>query len=898
MRRAFPKLSDDAFPHLENVDPYRRKVPFDYGRYDYMASIKLCSVPWPSDYKHVVNWHGTEARDSYFERLDGRTIELDNGFTRTQLDSVRVNVPYDMALTYNYVYMQVPQLTEDEPINHEGTTGVRTVCAWIQDAIYMAPSATELVLEVDVWTTYLPHLARTTLMLHRGHAPAYATSVDAYLANPKAMCTDLLTPDVSFGESDVTASSNLIDIAQGSKMIVLASTIPYGEVASLTLAQQVSGSTTPASFYDTGTRDGHQVGVSGYEWHYGGRSYEDMRNPSAYGGVGGSMASYTYLYAISASNARNDLSTLASRLPQLIKSTRAAFILPKRALTLAGTTYAIAGVTIYRVVPDVHMRELARLNLKKAAFDYPDRYADIAKLYTYPYAHLVVSDTLGNDIMVRVEDIGSNPRIMEQLSPMAECLRWDVVLDGVNAAGTNAYTWTALDGSERQLTLPGADLARYTIELGIPTYALYLDGRVAHAMDAYADAQAQRASAINTYQSTMRSANTGMENAHDSADTAKTNADASADTAKANADASANTAKANADASANTSMTNTANSGNNSLANATIQNNTRTTSTTRSNTLANSLRDISNAHIFNSLYADDEYTMQASDINLKNESVAGALSTVGSLASGNVVGAVSNGLSAIVNITTSQGLSILSSENIEVKEAIGQKYQTDTTAQNVANATDQTTYANTANTNTTTNNVNTANTNATNSANTAKSNASRTQATTKANASATQVTSKANAARTQATTKANASHSRSTTETNAKLALDLARQNYARQGHAHDLDNPVAFGAASGDRTADALMRRVIQVRVETQSKGAIARAGDVMRRYGYMYDGLWDVADWCPGDHDGCYWEASDVLVSASAIDNPTAERTYEAILMQGTTVWDDPAKIGGLPW
>lgn len=897
MSRVYPRLSDDAFPHLENVDPYRRKVPFDYGRYDYTATIQMCTVPWPSDYKHVINWKTAQARDSYFAQLGGTVITLDNGLTRTQMDSVRVNVPYDVALTYNYVFMQVPQLTEDEPINHEGANGVRTVCAWIQDAIYRAPSATELVLEVDVWTTYLPHLAPTTLMLHRGHAPAYATSVDAYLANPKAMCTDLLTPDMSFGDPDVTASSGLIDIAQGSKMIVLASTIPYGEVASLTLAQQVSGSTTPASYYDTGTRDGHQVGVSGYEWHYGGRSYEDMRNPSAYG-TSDSMASYTYLYAIDASGARNALATLASRLPQLIKSARAAFILPQRALTLASTTYDIAGVTIYRVVPDVRMRELARLNLSKGAFGYPERYADIAKLYTYPYAHLVVSDTLGNDIMVRVEDLGSNPRIMEQLSPMAECLRWDVVLDGVNDAGSNAYTWTALDGSDKQLSLPGSDLARYTIDLGIPTYALYLDGRIAHAMDTYADAQAQRASAMNTYQSTMRSANTSMENAHDSADTAKANADASADAAKANADASANTAKTNADASANTSVTNTANDGANSRANATIQNNTRTTSTTRSNTLANGLRDISNAHIFNSLYADDEYTMQASDINLKSESVAGALSTVGALASGNVVGAVSNGLSAIVNITTSQGLSILSSENIEVKEAIGQAYQTDTTAENVANATDQTSYANSANTNITANNANTANTNATNSANTAKANATRTQTTSKANATRTQTTTKGNASATQATTKANASHTRDTTETNAKASLDLARQNYAQQGHAHDLDNPVAFGAASGDRTADALMRRVIQVRVETQSKGAIARAGDVMRRYGYMYDGLWTVGEWCPGNHDGCYWEASDVLVSASAIDNPTAERTYEAILMQGTTVWNDPAKIGGLPW
>jgi hypothetical protein len=70
------------------------------------------------------------------------------------------------------------------------------------------------------------------------------------------------------------------------------------------------------------------------------------------------------------------------------------------------------------------------------------------------------------------------------------------------------------------------------------------------------------------------------------------------------------------------------------------------------------------------------------------------------------------------------------------------------------------------------------------------------------------------------------------------------------------------------------------------------------MLRYGYMFDGLWAVTDWCPKDHDGCYWEASDVMAMAADFDNPSAERAFEDILAAGTTVWNDPAKIGGIPW
>lgn len=70
------------------------------------------------------------------------------------------------------------------------------------------------------------------------------------------------------------------------------------------------------------------------------------------------------------------------------------------------------------------------------------------------------------------------------------------------------------------------------------------------------------------------------------------------------------------------------------------------------------------------------------------------------------------------------------------------------------------------------------------------------------------------------------------------------------------------------------------------------------MLRYGYTYDGLWIVSDWAPQGHAGCYWEASDVLFDASAIDSNEAARMYETVLMSGVTVWSDPSKIGGLPW
>lgn len=850
----FPHLQDNSFPHLGNVNPYRRKVDFDYGRYDYTATLKLCNVPWPIDYKHVVNWKSASARDEYMQAIGGPTIELQNGFTHVQLDSVMVPVPYDVALTYNYVYMRVPELTHGEPINYEQDPSIRTICAFINGCVYHSPSTTELSLTLDTWTTYLPNLAKSTLMLHRGHAPAYATSVESYLANPRENCHNLLTPDVNYGAPDVAAHSELLPIGAGEKMIVLASTIPFTSIGSLATATDETDDSTAPSYYDTGARNGHQVGVRGYDWHYGGHSYENMRNPSHYTGVGGSMPTFTSLYAIPAQLARTALDAFATHLPQLVQSVQAAFVIPRDALKLAATPIRVADINLYRVIPDVALSHVADIQLTKDIFGYPTRYAEIAKLYTTPYARLVVSDTLGNELEVRIEDIGSDPKIMQQLSPMAECLRWDLLLTGMNSAGLHSYVWRDMSNASVDMTLPGSDVARYTLELGIPTYALYLDARLDNAANGWYDAQSQRESAIVSYQSTMRGANTGKENADDSADTGK----------------------ANADASANTNVTNTANTGATAVSNTAIANNQRTLTTARNGNLNADLVTNATNHVRADQGSNVSYTQNSNDANLKSEALSTGVGVIANIATGNLGGALQSIAGGAISITTSQTLSGYSVANVNALADHAASENLQNGGANNQAASDNTRYANTAATNTTANSVATANTNAGNSA----------------------ATAKANATRSQGTAKANASYSRGTTEENAKASLELARHNYDRAGHAHDMANPAAYGMVSGDASPDAFMRRVVQVRIDTQSKGAIARAGDAMLRYGYIFDGLWAVTDWCPNGHDGCYWEASDVMAAAAQFDNPTAERAFEDILVAGTTVWNDPAKIGGMPW
>lgn len=847
MSRKFQKLGDDHFPYLDTVGPFKRKNDFDYARYDYTATAKLMRVTWPSDYRHVVDWESEAARDAWFAQQSGNTIELSQGVVRAQTDRITLDIPYDVALTYNYIYMRVPQLTKDNPIDYERSDGMRTICAFINSVEYQSPSVTEFIITVDVWTTYLPYKSVHGCILDRGHAPMLAMSAADYLERPIDRCANLLAPDVNFGSANVVRGGVYKPLSTAQPIYVLASTIPYSSINGIATASNQSS--TPPSYYDLDTRDGYQVGVSGYQWASG-RSYANMNNPSTPTHADGSIPTGLYYYGILGSAvATGALATLFNALPVFALSCKAAFVVPSDLVTL-GTTHTVSGVAL-REVSNKGAQIVESFALSKQLFDYPAKYADIAKLYTEPYAHLEVSDDLGNSVAVAIEDTTGSVDVIQMLSIAFPALEWRAFVTNVaNTAGNVRYSWTQLDGSTKGKNVTNADFANTLIEFGIPTYALYLEARTEQALTTWANAQQRRDSALLAYQSTMRSANTS----------------------RANAVASDATAKANADRSANTSVTNTANQGTTATANTNIANNLRTTLTGLNNDASYDIQEIQAQGIFDLGYADDEYTMLASDANLKSEAVTAAANMAGSAASGNVLGMVQAGISGIVNITTSDALATYSSYNITAKESINQDLVRDIAGRNRTLATNTTTSNNSAASSTNTNNVNTANTNATNSANTAKANASASQS----------------------TGDANATYSRNTTMTNAKGALENAQQGFIRELAASGVLGPNEHGSYSGSSVHEIWENRGIHLRAVTQAQGAIKQAGDTFLRYGYNFGAAWDISSWVPDGARYCYWQSTDLWQRIDEVANAQAERLFESILAAGVTVWKSPEEVG----
>lgn len=125
--------------------------------------VQLLNVPWDADYRDVVAWKSGEARDQWFEEhLTGSWFETNFNYLWPN-QPVAVPVPYSSAYKYNYIAVTNPA----QPVDDEGP--VRTYYYFITDVQYLSPQASNLMVQLDVMTTYVDsiHLGRS--FVERGH---------------------------------------------------------------------------------------------------------------------------------------------------------------------------------------------------------------------------------------------------------------------------------------------------------------------------------------------------------------------------------------------------------------------------------------------------------------------------------------------------------------------------------------------------------------------------------------------------------------------------------------------------------------------------------------------------------------------------------------------------------
>lgn len=356
------------FPHLDNVDVWSYRNEFDYSRFGENAQLKLLNVTWCGDYENVVKFADNAARDAWFDAQAGEVVDMPTMFNVKPDGSIKVPVPATTAQRYNYLVVDLPIMTSPErPIAYAQGERVQRYFYFIKDCVQLAPNTTRLELSPDVWTTYINDLSFDYILLERGHAPVAASNVADYLANPRENSAYLLGADVNTG---------------GEPFINRGKT----RVKNYSADEQRAVLVTYADLHgQLGTADAPKL---------------PALTESDTSGVLAPRA-----YAMTLETLVPFLKALEANAPWMKSAVQGVFFAPLDLLKTQ-SSFSLWGATLHVCDSVQRIDKLVKPTVDD--FGYDARAARFAKLYTWPYAAIRVTDESGASSIVRIEDLGSS----------------------------------------------------------------------------------------------------------------------------------------------------------------------------------------------------------------------------------------------------------------------------------------------------------------------------------------------------------------------------------------------------------------------------------------------------------------------------------------------------------
>lgn len=849
------------FPHLQNATTFpgtdtrvyeQYRNVFDYNVWTPNTVIKLCHVNWYDDYHDVVKFPDNVARDAWFDKLDGETVKLTTNMyiARADTDGIKLPVPYMTVQQYNYIVVDFSHDIVNTPYQK---TDVQTrYHFFIASVRAEAPNTTTCTLMRDVWTDYINTVTINGLLLSRGHAPLTETTPAQLLENPRANCRDFTLPDVDYGN----AASNIrkstpFNLQNGTRYICVAATFSPEQLQTMS---NMRGSIITDSEPTYSNNDGT---VTNFAWGAGNIYTSNVTGAgTSYNSVDNLTASNVSMYALESSKISGDyFDTLFAYYPHIMSQITAVFVATANMMRFSSSVN-VNGVEWHTV--SGARTKISDIDLTINDFGYANEYAKITRLYLAPYAHLEISDNLGNKSRVEIADCGrlSVQTITSLSYPILRQIAW---LDGIGSDGNTAISIDAMNGTSITADVPNADVLKTLISHDIPTYALQRRAIDAHRADAYNREVAQaRENAIISYENGARIANVSRDN------TARTGQTSVANTATANGLRNTTTANANQAA---------------------------TDITTRGNTKLDNEQKYQNAKI-NADLSEDLAVATASYVTGQEQAaMTNVTSTLGTLAtsaisvgaglaasaatggaalpavigaaagiSSGVIGVGTSSYNAAIALTNNQLVYTASSDAASKKASNALECNAGLIAQAKSYATDSTQRSN---------KLNTDNANASNAANTTITSASVT------------------------TANANAAASRNQSVDNAKRVMVNTRSNINAAWR--DLLNHTAqpVGSYGGDNFRQATGLDTMTVKIVTEDNGAIAAAGDYMLRYGIASNKLYSRPSLTPCKHFA-YWQCADIWIICPFAQNEQLQ-TIKDIFSNGVTIWTKPEEVGG---
>ncbi len=811
--RNFQHMGNPGFPDNNgNVYMYENNV--DYSIWKPTTVVKLLRVNWDSAYSNVPGFESDEERNAWFDKAQGDSIELTIASELLPDGSIKLPYNFAQASMCNYLEVIFPDVPGAEQQRKRWFYFVNEVKSLARDT-------TQFYLQRDEWTCFVNDVEVNSMMLERGHYPVAKSDVDTYLKNPIANNSLLLAPDVAAQQPRNVAGESHVIINDGSMYACFVTT---GSMGSSWGTKRENGWTTPAASRTTA---------------------QGVPTPA--------------IFAIDPGKLADFLTAVDSELPNFKQTVKAVFFAPAKLISL-GSAFTFCGVECHYVSASQKSFEL--LKLSKDKFGYDSKFADLAKLYTSPYAHIDLADENGVFATVNIEDCSNVVTLYASLQLAFPALKIERSFGGMNGA-TQSYTFANI--SNRTFA-GGGDWQKTLGTWDVPTFGILQSGYNATDYGSY----------YNRVQSQL------------SADNAYTSAEASAANAKSTAKASAATANTNAYASANTNVANVSRSASAAISNTATQVTANSAIMERSNQASATDTDYTNALNQANQAWDAGYSRacQSADADAERQTAAVSvaqtgISTLASFASNPMsgVGSLVNGLASGAATAVNTGISINLAATKTNEGIDNSQHKVDEANQNASqrNNNQRTAYA--------------FQTNTTNSASTGIT--ATNAATANSNASASAATAKANADRTQSTTNSNADSSYNVSVANAKRSKSTSENAISNDWKQGGLGAPAEYGSvAPGSATVKPMG---VFANVVTLPKGEVARIAAQFKRYGYTLEQYVDV-DSFNLMKNFTYWKATDLWCIGAQGVPELAQETIKQAIINGVTVWRDPDKIGAV--
>lgn len=335
---------------------------FDYSVWTPNTNICLCSVPWDNSYRDVVSFESEEKKRAYFNSLQTSeyTIVLDHLVYLKYGEPIRLAIPFSAANRCSYIVVK----NQKQPIPDYGAVNVPdTFYYFINDIRYIAPNCTELIVQLDVWTTYHDRVSYEYCYVERGHVGianenATLSTLNSYLVEPEGF-----EQGSYYNTADIIFESFL----QESPWIVLMCSAQledsWGTVNAPTLTTSVGG-----------INDGLPNGCSCY-----GMSSGDFEK----------------------------LMSELKKAPWVGQCIQMITVIPRPLIELDEDPITIAGATVYKLQANPTVSSGAQYSYANPSshFKIPSRYQNLLKFFTSPYTTIELTNYAGASIVFGLQDI-------------------------------------------------------------------------------------------------------------------------------------------------------------------------------------------------------------------------------------------------------------------------------------------------------------------------------------------------------------------------------------------------------------------------------------------------------------------------------------------------------------